>query len=178
MKSTMTIINYFLDKLSYFLNLSEEEDEFKSYNIIKNFSEKELIGHDYKRSGFEIWKTLFNDNLGIDFNEVDKVYNIKRTYFNTYTVEKINYYIANKFWNLLDRYEIDTWNWTDEEVFLVPSLYVYCIFVKSQKQTLVIATLKDEKFTFMKKINVDNLSLSNFKHRQLAFSKPVGFYCI
>ncbi len=165
------------DKIASMVNKLETVDEFHSYKVIKNYAEQNLDNFDYKKNGELIWNTLFTDKMLIQKDKIVCVYNIKKTYLYDIVLARVKFYIENKLWNLLDAYDVNTWTWSNEQVFLIPGLFVYLIILKNGEKVLILASLKDKKLSFIESYDEKNIDVNLFKRRQIVF-KDGFFYSI
>lgn len=168
---------YFCDKIAFMLNRLEKVDEFKSYSTINNYVQKNQNDFDVKSNGELIWKSLFNSELTIEQSCIEKVYNIKKTYLYDIILDKIKFYIHYKLWNLLDGYEVDTSKWTNEQIFFVPSLYVYLVVLTNGQMIIILTSLSEKKLKLIELYQIETVNIHLFRRRQMVLDKGI-FYSI
>jgi hypothetical protein len=159
------------------LNRLVTVDEFKSYITINNFVEKHQNDFDVRSNGELIWESLFNDEISIRHNNIEKVYNIKRTYLYDIILDKMKFYIQYKFWNLLDDYEVDISKWSNEQIFFVPSLYIYLVVLKNGQMNILLTSLSEKKLKLIEVYQIGIIDIHLFRRRQMVLDKDI-FYCI
>lgn len=168
---------FFYDKITFVLNRLVTVDEFKSYITINNFVEKHQNDFDVRSNGELIWESLFNDEISIRHNNIEKVYNIKRTYLYDIILDKMKFYIQYKFWNLLDDYEVDISKWSNEQIFFVPSLYIYLVVLKNGQMNILLTSLSEKKLKLIEVYQIGIIDIHLFRRRQMVLDKDI-FYCI
>ena len=168
---------FFYDKIMFVLNRLVKVDEFKSYNTIKIYVGKHENDFDVRSNGELIWESLFNEEIAIRHSNIEKVYNIKRAYVYDIILDKMKFYIQFKFWNLLDDYEVDISKWSNEQVFFVPSLYIYLVVLKNGQMNILLTSLSEKKLKLIEVYQIGIIDIHLFKRRQMVLDKGI-FYCI
>ena len=161
----------FWDKIILLLCLWQRVDELKSFRNLHRFNTPQAP------SLYSIWDTLFEQQPQIKNTEIDKIYKLNSSIFFDWSLQRVDYYITNHFWSLLDFFEIDTWNWSNEDVFGNPSLITYVIFKKDEME-IVIVSLQNQQYKLLKSYSLKRLPLWKFKRRQLVYEKNKGFLSI
>jgi len=150
----------------------------ESYEKGKTYSEQFLREYNYTEKMAKIWATLDDQGISLDRDELDRIYRLNSSWMQDWTVKRVDYYIRNHFWSLLDFFEVDSFNWSDEQVFDTPSLVTYGVFGKNKKITIIVVSLKEQRYQLLKSYKLKRLPLWRFKKRQLTYEKDKGFLSI
>lgn len=125
-----------------------------------------------------IWSSLFDGQLPLNEEEINKIYDLNYTIFFDFAFKRVDFYIKNHFWSLLDLYELDTWKWSDQNIFTAPKLVTYAIFKKDGGIMIIVVKLEDRKYSLLRHYNIHRLPLWKFKRKELVYEGKDGFISI
>jgi hypothetical protein len=166
------------DKVIFLLSIGQRSNELESFERRKEYSELFLNDFEHQEKIKVIWSTLFKEQFPIPETSINKIYRLNNTIFIDFSLKRITYYISNHFWSLLDFFEIDTWSWSDKDVFEQPSLITYAIIKKDKTVNIVVASLINQQYTLLRSYTIKKIPLWKFKKRQLAYDADKGFLSI
>lgn len=181
------VFNFILDRFFFIINLQNKvnelriiEDNKKLYDDVKRIypsfnidTETEELD---KMNWLNEWNTIFRYNLNITIKDVNYIYLLKLTYDLPNVRNKLEYYVSNKFWNLLENWEIDTWNWSNDQVFGTPAIALFLIKYKDNKQKIIFVGIYNRgSLTYLKSYDVYNLWINWFRSRKLIYNKKHDF---
>ncbi len=167
MKILNYIYNVFLDKLLLVGALASKRDELYNARITKDYKVIE-----------EIWFTLFTEKFSINVREIKEIFNLNITAFIPSVSKKIDYYIKNRFWCLLNYHNIINWDLSNEDLFRKPALIVYAVKKNDGECIILVVKIQDKKFDMLNMYEFKSFPLWKMTHRQLVFRTERGFLAI
>jgi hypothetical protein len=177
-KSINWLWSFIKDKVIHVAFLFTKSDELSSYKEIKEYSENFLNNFNHQEKTRKIWLSLFNEKMPVRQKDISKIYRLNFTFLSDLSLKRVQYYIDNHFWSLLDYFEIDTWNWRDQDIFESSSLITYLIITNNGLSILILTELHEGKYEVIKTYYIKRIPLWKLKSRKLVYSSEKGFLSI
>lgn len=177
------MVKYFIDSITnslfLFFSLFDKVDEKGYYHkrdeLLKSIGDNDFEKDELRNGGYTIlWSTVLSE-VSLNVKDINSIYRIKETFDVPPIRAKMEYFLKNKFWGLLNYYNTFTDDWSDSDFFDTPGLNIYLVNLKNGANKILILRVVNGKLFLINNFKYDWLKPQLFSERTLIYNEQNGF---
>ena len=178
----LTMVNRFLkyifywtwDKITFIVNAPDRINEFSKYQNAHDGFIYNLTDYWYKERFRGEWQKVLS-HTKITLYQVNRVYLLQNPTYVPPLERTMKYYIENRFWSAFNFFELDTFNWSDEEyyndILMNKTLSIYYVIPKEDKPFILLATLDKGVLEYLEQYDNIKVPLYKIRRRQIVYDE-------